>query len=182
MGDTMLSKYDKIRAQEAKKREEEDEEFIKAVFGKFGKITGAKVKRILDDDDNSDEEAPRTKFAKPTNPTDILSEQSSSTSKDNKSLNKNNIASLVKPKSIDSKKKNLLVKPKNSLVKPKTALVNPFVKPKPVLEESDTKTESKPIVVEPKPDQEKKDNTNGTASKSNSLGLLANYSDSDENS
>lgn len=178
--DTMLSKYDKIRAQEAKKREEEDEEFIKAVFGKFGKSVGAKVKRILDDDDNSDEEAPRTKFAKPTNPTDILSEQSSSTSKDDKSLNKNNIASLVKPKSVDSKKKNLLVKPKNSLVKPKTALVNPFVKPKSVVVEPDKKSEPKPDLVEPKPAQEKKDSTHGT--KPNSLGLLANYSDSDENS
>ena len=43
--DTMLSRYDKIRAKEAEKKEEEDEEFIKSVFGK--EPSGAKVKRIL---------------------------------------------------------------------------------------------------------------------------------------
>lgn len=43
--DTMLSRYDKIRATEAEKKEKEDEEFIKAVFGK--EPSGAKVKRIL---------------------------------------------------------------------------------------------------------------------------------------
>ena len=43
--DTMLSRYDKMRAKEAEKKEEEDEEFIKAVFGK--EPSGAKVKRIL---------------------------------------------------------------------------------------------------------------------------------------
>ena len=43
--DTMLSRYDKIRAKEAEKKEEEDEEFIKAVFGK--EPSGVKVKRIL---------------------------------------------------------------------------------------------------------------------------------------
>ena len=43
--DTMLSRYDKIRAQEAEKKEEADEDFIKSVFGK--ESSGAKVKRIL---------------------------------------------------------------------------------------------------------------------------------------
>ena len=43
--DTMLSRYDKMRAKEAEKKEEEDEEFIKSVFGK--EPSGAKVKRIL---------------------------------------------------------------------------------------------------------------------------------------
>jgi hypothetical protein len=43
--DTMLSRNDKIRAKEAEKKEEEDEEFIKSVFGK--EPSGAKVKRIL---------------------------------------------------------------------------------------------------------------------------------------
>merc|ERR1711935_93159 len=43
--DTMLSRYDKIRAKEAEKKEEEDEDFIKSVFGK--EPSGAKVKRIL---------------------------------------------------------------------------------------------------------------------------------------
>lgn len=43
--DTMLSRYDKIRANEAEKKEKEDEEFIKSVFGK--EPSGAKVKRIL---------------------------------------------------------------------------------------------------------------------------------------
>jgi len=166
--DTMLSRYDKIRAKEAEKKEEEDEEFIKAVFGK--EPSGAKVKRILDDDENSDEETPRSKFIKPSNPTDFLSELSSATTKDNKNLHKNNIASLVKPKTTDSKKKNLLVKSKNTLVKPKELLKNSFVKPK--------SSESKP-----EPEEEKKSSSNeATSTPSLGLGLLGAYSDSDENS
>ena len=125
---------------------------------------------FTDDDENSDEETPRSKFIKPSNPTDFLSELSSTTSKDNKSLHKNNIASLVKPKTTDSKKKNLLVKSKNTLVKPKELLKNSFVKPK--------SAESKP-----EPDVEKKSSSNGTTSTpSLGLGLLGAYSDSDESS
>merc|ERR1712086_566267 len=164
--DTMLSRYDKIRAQEAEKKEEADEDFIKSVFGK--ESSGAKVKRILDDDENSDDETPRSKFIKPSNPTDFLSELSSATSKDNKNLHKNSIASLVKPKTTDSKKK-ILVKSKNTLFKPKEMLKNSFVKPK--------SEESKP-----EPEEEKKTSSNGTTSNSLGLGLLGAYSDSDENS
>ena len=40
-------------------------------------------------------------------------------------LLKNNIASFVKPKTTDSKRKNLLVKSKNSLVKPKSTESKP---------------------------------------------------------
>jgi len=157
--DTMLSKYDKIRAEEAKKQEQMDEDFIKAVFGK--EPSGVKVKRLLDEDD-SDEESPRTKVPKPANATDILSgETNGSSSKSHK----NNIASMVKKSGIT---KNLLVKPKNSLVKPKNSLVKPInslVKPKIDLVQ--------PKTIEAKPVEEKKPT-------SNSLGLLANYSDSDE--
>ena len=124
---------------------------------------------FTDDDENSDDETPRSKFIKPSNPTDFLSELSSATSKDNKNLHKNSIASLVKPKTTDSKKKNLLVKSKNTLVKPKELLKNSFVKPK--------SAESKP-----EPEEEKKSSSNGTTSNSLGLGLLGAYSDSDENS
>ena len=150
--DTMLSKYDKIRAEEAKKQEQMDEDFIKAVFGK--EPSGVKVKRLLDEDD-SDEESPRTKVPKPANATDILSGETNGSSSKSQ---KNHIASMVKKSGIT---KNLLVKPKNSLVMPKNSLVKPktnLVQPK--------ITESKPV--------EEKIPT------SNSLGLLANYSDSDE--
>ena len=124
---------------------------------------------FTDDDENSDEETPRSKFIKPSNPTDFLSELSSTTSKDNKSLHKNNIASLVKPKTTDSKK-NLLVKSKNTLVKPKELLKNSFVKPK----SAESKAE---------PEEEKISTSNGTTSTpSLGLGLLGAYSDSDENS
>ena len=152
--DTMLSKYDKIREEEAKKQAQKDEDFIKTVFGK--EPSGVKVKRILDDD-NSDEETPRVKLPKTTNATDILSGETNNSSKISQ---KNNIASLVK---LNGKSKNLLVKSKNSLVKPKTSLVKP-------------KTELvQPKITESKPEEEKKPT-------SNSLGLLANYSDPDENS
>ena len=125
---------------------------------------------FTDDDENSDEDTPRSKFIKPSNPTDFLSELSSTTTKDNKNLHKNNIASLVKPKTSDSKKKNILVKSKNTLVKPKELLKNSFVKPK--------SAESKP-----EPEEEKKSSSNGTTSTpSLGLGLLGAYSDSDESS
>lgn len=151
---TMLSKYDKIREEEAKKQAQKDEDFIKTVFGK--EPSGVKVKRILDDD-NSDEETPRVKLPKTTNATDILSGETNNSSKISQKIN---IASLVKQ---NGKSKNLLVKSKNSLVKPKTSLVKP-------------KTELvQPKITESKPEEEKKPT-------SNSLGLLANYSDSDESS
>jgi len=151
---TMLSKYDKIREEETKKQAQKDEDFIKTVFGK--EPSGVKVKRILDDD-NSDEETPRVKLPKTTNATDILSGETNNSSKISQKIN---IASLVKQ---NGKSKNLLVKSKNSLVKPKTSLVKP-------------KTELvQPKITESKPEEEKKPT-------SNSLGLLANYSDSDESS
>ena len=123
---------------------------------------------FTDDDENSDDETPRSKFIKPSNPTDFLSEMSSANLKDD-AFYKNRIASLVKPKTSDSKKKNLLVKSKNTLVKPKELLKNSFVKPK--------SAESKP-----EPEEEKKSSSNGTTSNSLGLGLLGAYSDSDENS
>ena len=122
---------------------------------------------FTDDDENSDDETPRSKFIKPSNPTDFLSEMSSANLKDD-AFYKNRIASLVKPKTSDSKK-NLLVKSKNTLVKPKELLKNSFVKPK--------SAESKP-----EPEEEKKSSSNGTTSNSLGLGLLGAYSDSDENS
>jgi len=161
--DTMLSNYDKLREIEAKKQEEEDEEEIKRVFGKEPS-GGVKVKRILDDnDDSSDEETPRAKMAKPTNPTDILSDQTSAF-KDDKRLHKN-IASFVKPKNSISKKKNMFVKPKNVFVKPKV----PDSKPE---------EDKKAAIPDSKPEVDKK--PTGLAS---SLGLLAaNYSDSEDSS
>lgn len=105
--DTMLSKYDKIREAEAKKQENEDESFIKSVFGK--EPSGSKVKRILDDgNDSSDEDVVKPKVAKPDKPTDILT---SNTSKESKQNWQKSVGLLVKPK------KNLLVKPKTETAK-----------------------------------------------------------------
>ena len=132
--DTMLSKYDKIRAQEIKKQEDEDETFIKSVFGKESS-SGSSVKRIAEDDGSSDEDKPMIKVPKADKATDFLG-------------NSGGKASDSKPKSwgksigsIGIKKSALLVKPKSS-----------------------TSTKS--------PD----------APKPSSLGLIANYSDSDEDS
>ena len=72
---TMLDKYDRLREASAKREEEEDEAFIKSIFGKDGD-SGGTVKRIVDDDeeggDSSDEEFRRTKKIRVDNPTDLL--------------------------------------------------------------------------------------------------------------
>ena len=103
--DSLLSKYDKIREEEAKKQEQKDENFVKSVFGQGP--SGSKVKRILNDD-SSDEDMPRTKVIRPEKPTDFLAskEEKNSTST---SWNKS-IGSIGK----NYLKKNLLVKPKKS--------------------------------------------------------------------
>lgn len=103
--DSMLTKYDKIREEEAKKQEQNDENFVKSVFGQGP--SGSKVKRILNDD-SSDEDMPRTKVIRPEKPTDFLAskEEKNSTST---SWNKS-IGSIGK----NYLKKNLLVKPKKS--------------------------------------------------------------------
>jgi len=109
--DSMLGRYDKLRKDEAQKQEEEDESFIKSVFGKEPN-SGSKVKRILDEpDDDSDDDLkrPKVKMAKPEKPTDILGK---STESKDKSWQKS-IGGMVVAK------KNALVKPKNSLVKKK---------------------------------------------------------------
>jgi len=66
--DTMLQKYDDIRAAELAAMEREDDEFVKSVFSKDG---DTKVKRIMDDkssssDSDSEEKAKRLKVDKPT--------------------------------------------------------------------------------------------------------------------
>ena len=135
--DNMLSRYDKIREQEIKRQEDEDESFIKTVFGKD--IQGvSKVKRIADDhdSDSDDDSKPLIKVPKVDKATDLLGKDKPSSS--NKSWEKSIGSLTAKPK------KNLLVKPKTSA------------------------QSAKPAAPEiPKP-------------KTNSLGLLADYSDSDE--
>lgn len=109
--DSMLSKYDKIREEEIKTQENEDETFIQSVFGK--EPSGStKVKRILDDGSSSDEERPKTKVPKPDKPTDLLGKVASSSQE--KSAWEKSIGSLSGASSL---KKNMLIKPKNSLVK-----------------------------------------------------------------
>ncbi len=124
--DEMLSKYDDIREREAKKQEDEDDAFVKSVFGKTG--AGSKVKRILDDGDNdsSDEDRPKAKKISVEKPTDILgkSEPEKSATK-NQPWNKSHGilgagkagGLLVKPKA----KANLLVKPKSTASATSTA-------------------------------------------------------------
>jgi len=70
--DTMLSKYDEIRAQEIRKQEDEDETFIKSVFGKESN-SGSSVKRIADQEDSSDDDdRPMIKVPKADKATELL--------------------------------------------------------------------------------------------------------------
>ena len=102
--DSMLSRYDNIRAREAQKQEDEDEAFVKNIFGQ--NPSGSKVKRILEEAD-SDEEKPTLKASKVDNPTDLLG--TTSKSKEGKESWQKSIGSLVV-----KSKKNMLVKPKSS--------------------------------------------------------------------
>jgi len=66
--DTMLQKYDDIRAAELAAMEREDDEFVKSVFSKDGEV---KVKRIMDESSSSsgsdsEEKAKKLKVDKPT--------------------------------------------------------------------------------------------------------------------
>lgn len=134
--DTMLSKYDKLRAQEIKKQEDEDETFIKSVFGKESN-SGSSVKRLADhDSSSSDEDRPLIKVPKADKATELLGKSKACQSKSNKSWEKS-IGTIV------TKKSNLLVKPKSS---------------------------------------NSMKNSTAETTKPNSLGLLACYSDSDEDS
>ena len=132
----MLSKYDKLRAQEIKKQEDEDETFIKSVFGKESN-SGSSVKRLADhDSSSSDEDRPLIKVPKADKATELLGKSKACQSKSNKSWEKS-IGTIV------TKKSNLLVKPKSS---------------------------------------NSMKNSTAETTKPNSLGLLACYSDSDEDS
>ena len=75
----ILSNYDRLREQENAKEEEEDEEFVKQVFGKEG---GVKIKRIIDNADGSDDDddmqvLKKPKIAKVEQATDFLTESRS---------------------------------------------------------------------------------------------------------
>ena len=153
--DEMLSKYDKLRQVEAAKEEEEDEQFVRQVFGKDN---GIKIKRIVDDGDDDDDEidVPKPKLAKVEKATDILTASASS-------------SAAVKPvweKSVGSLnlKKGLLVVKKKA----------PEVKPSPVSTSapSSSSSASTGITTSSKP----------VSSGLLGLGLLGSYSDSDENS
>ena len=71
----MLQKYDRLREEEAARQEQEDEAFVKSIFGRNG--DDESVKRLNDDedDDSDEEEKDRRKRAKVTveKPTDFLS-------------------------------------------------------------------------------------------------------------
>ena len=155
--DEMLSKYDKLRQVEAAKEEEEDEQFVRQVFGKDN---GVKIKRIVDDGDDDDDEidVPKPKLAKVEKATDILTASASASS-----------SAAVKPvweKSVGSLnlKKGLLVIKKKA----------PEVKPSPVSTSasSSSSSASTGITTSSKP----------ASSGLLGLGLLGSYSDSDENS
>merc|ERR1712079_660870 len=108
MGDSMITDSEKIREKEAeleaKRQENEDDEYVKSIFGK-DPSSSSTIKRLQDDDhDSSDEEKPR-KIARPDKPTDIFGSTKSAEMKKS-SWNKS-----IGVKS----KKNLLVKPKSSV-------------------------------------------------------------------
>lgn len=101
--DDMLWKYEKICEIEAAKEEEADEDFVRQVFGKDG---GVKIKRILDDEVEEEQEV-KPKMVKVEKATNILA-TSSVASTANKpvweksvgSLNLKKVALVVKKKPV----------------------------------------------------------------------------------
>lgn len=121
--DTLLSKYDQMREKVGKDQEQEDENFVKATFGKQG---SSKIKRLQEDNEDSssseDEDKPARKVTKTVleKPTDLLAkkEDDTKTKAWQKSIGtlsatkgKGGLGLLVKPKSKEVKKKSEEEKP-----------------------------------------------------------------------
>ena len=155
--DEMLAKYDKLREQKAAKEEEEDEEFVRQVFGKDG---GVKIKRIIDagdDDDEVDVDVPKPKVAKVEKATDILTGSASTSTAASKPVWEKSVGSL------NLKKGSLVIKKKAPEVKP--ALASASASSSSVT--TGSTTSSKPT---------------SASSGLLGLGLLGSYSDSEDNS
>jgi hypothetical protein len=148
----MLSNYDRLREQEDAKEEAEDEEFVKKVFGKEG---GVKIKRIIDNEDESDEDSGLYNLSKPKIPkieqaTDFLTD-----------------SRLIAPKKqVWEKSVGTLSMKKGALVVKKKSV--PAAAAAATTSAALTSTALKP--VEPK----------AGSSSLGSLGLLGDYSDSEE--
>ena len=104
--DGMLSKYDRIRETEAQRQEREDEQFVRSIFGKDGTV----IKRIIDEDGDSDDEKRPKKVQKVDKATDLLTGGNESNKKKESweksvgslgssgSLKKNSLGIVVKKK------------------------------------------------------------------------------------
>ncbi len=165
----MLAKYEQIRRSEAAKQEEEDERYVKTLFGKDGDV---KVKRIVEEDD-SDEESERRrteiKKFKTSKPTDLLGENKKPAKEAwDKSIgtlgaiSKNKLGVLVK------KKDNGIKKEKDDTVV-KTEIVENVTENSTKLDNSDRERSSKSLEA-------------AEDVKPTGLGLLGAYSDSDDSS
>ena len=161
--DEMLSTYDKLREIEAAKAEAEDEEFVKQVFGKEG---GVKIKRILDQEDDDDEEeqvvGKKLKLPNSERATDVLTSSLSSTTTKKQAWEKSvGTLNLKKGAALVVKKKSSTTT--NNEPKPASSTT-------PTTSTSATPTVSKPQIPV------------AGSSSLGSLGLLGDYSDSDEGS
>jgi len=159
--DSMITDSEKIRAKEAEleaqRQENEDDAYVKSIFGK-DPSSSSTIKRLQDDEhDSSDEEIPR-KIARPDKPTDIFG-SSKSTEGKKSSWNKSIGGIGVKSK------KNLLVKPKHSSDGGGTGNI--------------ASTSEKAKVVEEKDSKKDIEKDKATSTSKNALSLLANYSDSE---
>jgi len=195
--DTMLQKYDDIRAAELERMEREDENFVKAVFSKEGDV---KVKRLIDDGTSSSESETeaieKAKKLKVEKPTDFLTSGTSVKPAGEKKVWEKSIGSLS-----TSKKSALgiIVKKKSATNSPSTSTNTS--KPPAAKEVFKTPT---PVLVKPTAPQKpaessakavsNKSPVNPSVSANNSPasvpvnpigglgGLLGDYSDSGSNS
>jgi len=166
--DSMLQKYDDIRAAELAAMEREDDEFVNAVFGKDG---DTKVKRILDDgsssSSDSDKEESKKKVLKTEKPTDHLTSGIVKKPEGKESWNKS-IGMLGSKKSLGLLvKKKTPAKPTGDAGFKKPELLAP--KPKPPAEST-----ASPVKSTPAPAAAAAPAAGGLGG----LGLLGEYSDS----
>jgi len=168
--DTMLQKYDDIRAAQLAAMEREDDEFVNAVFGKDGDM---KVKRILDDgssSSDSDKEESKKKVLKTEKPTDHLTSGLPKKQEKKESWNKS-IGMLGSKKS----SMGILVKKKVPAAEEKSSTTASFKKPELVA----PKNKNPPAFVKIPAKTEAPSGSNGSASNGlGGLGLLGEYSDS----
>lgn len=189
--DSMLTKYDKLRELEAKAQEDEDEKLVNELFAKEN---GQSIKRIIDDDENEDDEKARfSKQLKVEKATDFLAGGEKDKKKESWQKSVGTLGGSSKGKMglgiVVKKKSKPAEKPPASTEKPSASTEKPSTsteKASTSTEKASTSTEKPTTSTEKPTASTEKPSTSGPSTSqkppTNALSLLGNYSDSSEDS